>query len=33
MSDVQNFFHEALAAIFAKVQIIYLQRKAIGELY
>ena len=34
MSDVQNFFLEAIAVIFVKVQYLYiLQKKAIGELY
>ena len=27
MLDVQNFFHKALAVIFAKVQYLYLRRK------
>ena len=32
MPDVQNFFHEALAVIIAKLISIY-QKKALGELY
>ena len=34
MPDVQNFFHEALALIIAKLQYLYsYQKKAFGELY
>ena len=33
MPDVQNFFHKALAVIFAEVQHLYFRKKTFRELY